>query len=572
MQFNTSTFIGGMVPIIPDASKIPNGAYRIARNVRVRDNIVTPAAEPVDLTKNLPFGSIQGGHEMGMWVIVFIAGIAYARHLSNNNQSWVPLAGYRINQSVNDIYTEVVPMAFNTFKRNNNGATDTSIPQIANGFYNDQGGGIPCLVAQDGINQPMLIHPDASGLSFTCRAARTYADWTPDNPEYVPIGKQMVWDGARLHIALNGRFRYEKQRLVGKSVNNRPLDFMVVLDSDGNKLVDETQGDARITSYGVDFDEITALRVVNNSQPAVIVATQKNLWQAVPDYTQIDQTFGEPVYRPVFISGTGAVSQNAFAETTINTDAGSTAFVSQSGIRAINAAAQNKYEGRNYPLSREVSPLLADITQAYGAAIQFNDYTYFALTTTLGFATLIYDSVLSKWVSVDKYALTDNGIFKFLVVREPGRQRLLALTRTKVLAMEEAATYSPGIYLGDYSSTNDDLMRVEQVPTRVYVNYINEDSAGTFNVTVFCDERIQQTLSGPLAVSPPLEHGVFPYDSHADNANSTSLSITAPIVECFRHGYWITWNTSASLSYLCVDAVASKNLTNIEQRIRTFNS
>jgi len=572
VKFNTFNFIGGMLPVIPDASKIPDGSYRIAKNIRTRDNIVKPVASPLDLTDNLTAGAIQGGEMMGGWAIVFVQGIAYARYLNSVNNQWQQLTGYRLTANAVDIYTEVVPLSFNAFLRNNHGDTQATIPQVANGFYSDQGGGIPCLVAQDGTKRPMLIHPDASGLSFSCRPARTYSEWTQDNPEYIPIGKQMCWDGNRLHIVIRGRFRYEEFRAVAKSVNNRPLDFMVVLDSDGNKLVDESQGDARITSYGVDFDEISAVKVVNNSQVAVIVATQKNLWQAVPDYTNVDQTFGEPIYRPIFISGTGAISQHAFAETTINIDSGSTAFVSQAGVRAINTASQNRFEGKNYPLSREVSKLLAGITQDAGAAIQFNDYSYFALKTTHGNGVLVYDSILSKWASLDQYPefSGNNSIFKFSLLRIPGKQRLIAFTRTKVLAMEEGSYYDSGIYIGDFSSLRDATIRVEQIPTFVYLNFIDNNIKGTAVVDVFCDERFSQSISTTLTVSPPVPRiSSFPYPSRKDNANSTTIAVTSPI-QCFRHGYWINWNTDGALSYLAVDSEETNTLTNLEQKAKVF--
>lgn len=563
MEFNSFDFTGGMLTIQPDASKIPNGSYRIAKNIRVRDNVVQPVASPVDVTKNLVATHIQGSHEMGIWTIVFVGGVAYICNMDDPTNGWVPLSGYRLDASAENIYTEVVPMSFNAYKRTNKGPTDASLPQIANQFYSDQGGGIPCMIAQDGINPPMLIHPDASGYSFTCRQAGTYTTWTPENPEYVPIGYQMAWDGQRLHIVLQGRFAYEKKRLVGRSVNNRPLDFMVALDSDGNKVAPETEGDARITSYGVDFDEITALTVVNNSQPAVLVCTLKNIWQASPDFAVTEATFGEPVFRPVLVASTGVIGQNVFAQ--IN---GDTAFVSQAGIRSINATAQNRFEGRNFPLSKEISRILQGKVQTLGAAIGFNDYAYFSVSTVHGNVIVVYDTILGKWVSVDTYV---SDVVKFLVIRKPGLQRLVAVTRTKVYILEEGTTYDAGIYVGDYSSPASQSIRMELLPTALKLNFINNRMVGTVNVDMYNDDTKSSYVSDSIPVATPSSStSTFPYESHGDDSATITFSLRNTW-ECFRHGYWITWNNSSALSYVTSDASESTLLTDRAQRVRKFN-
>ncbi len=566
MQFNTFNLLGGMLPVVPDASKIPDGSYKIGRNIRVRDNVVRPVLPPLNISSGLPHGRIQGGDVMGEWMIVFIGGTPYARNIFYPSSVWQPLNGYSLDGSVDVIYTKIVPLAFNTFKRNINGNTDGAIPQVANGFYSDQGGGLPCLVAQDGINQPLLIHPDASGGSFTCRAARKYSEWTPDNPEYVPIGKMMEYDGKRLHIVIKGRFAYEQDRMVARSVGNRPLDFMIVLDSDGNKLVDESQGDARIMSYGVDFDKITALRVFNNNQPAIMVCTNKQIWQAVPDFT--DTNFGEPTYNPVFLSGTGVVSHQGFAETTINVNSASTAFVSQSGIRAINTASQNRFEGRNYPLSRSISKLFEGVTQLTGAAVGFNDYSYFAVETIYGFGIVVYDTTLSQWVSVDSYI--SQAILLFVVARIPGAQKLIALTSSSVWEMESDNIIppSPGIYLGDYAQPPVESIRVEQITTQIRYNFIDSTALGTLRATVYCDGRLDKTGTSniPLAkeelVSQP-----FPFTDQLDATGTISIQ---GLRQGFRAGFWLEWNTRAALSYFSIDTIPSNTVTNISQKIAQF--
>jgi len=563
MEFSSFDFTGGLLTIQPDASKIPNGSYRIGKNIRVRDNVVQPVASPIDASANLPGMYIQGSHEMGIWAVAFIQGIAYIRDMSSLTTFWVKLSGYKLDSSVERIYTEVVPMSFNAYKRTNKGPTDASIPQIANQFYNDQGGGIPCLIAQDGINQPLLIHPDASGYSFTCRQAGSYSTWTPDNPEYVPVGYQMAWDGQRLHIVLQGRFAYEKKRLVGRSVNNRPLDFMVALDSDGNKVVPETEGDARITSYGVDFDEITALSVVNNSQPSVLVCTLKNIWQASPDFSATETTFGEPIFRPTYIASTGVIGPDVFVQ--IN---GDTAFVSQSGIRSINATAQNRYEGRNFPLAKEISRILQGKTQTLGAAIGFNDYAYFSVSSVHGNVIVVYDTILGKWVSVDTYV---PDVIKFLVIRKPGMQRLVAVTRKKVYVLEEGTDYEPGIYVGDYSSPASQSVRMELLPTALKLNFINNREVGTVHVDIYCDDAKSAYVSDSIPVATPVATtSTFPFESHGDDSATITFSLRNTW-ECFRHGYWITWNNSSALSYVTSDASESTLLTDKAQRIRKFN-
>lgn len=563
MNFNTLEFSGGLYTAQRDASKLPAGSYRISTNIRVQDNVVEPTPSPLDITSGLPAGDIQGGQEMGGWAIVFKQGKAYARYLLADNTIWRRLTGYSLSPLVEDIYTVVVPMAFNTFKRNNNGITDANIPQLENSFYNDQGGGIPCMIAQDGTNQPLIIHPDASGMSFICRKARSYVDWTPENPEYVPIGHQMAWDGQRLHIVLNGRFAYERKRLVGKSVNYRPLDFMVVIDSNGNKVFPEAEGDARMTSYGADFDEITNISVVGNSRPAILLCTRKNIWQMVPDFD--NPRFGEPIYQPIFVGSTGVVNQYSMADY-----GGNTAFISQSGIRAINAVSQNQSEGKNIPLSRNISQLFPeDMAQEKAAAVSFDDLTYYAVNTRYGYGLAVFDTRLEAWVSFDTHPLLSSGVFKFLSIRGPGQRRLIALTRSHVLILNEGSTYSPGVYIGDYSDTSDATIRRQLQSTQIYLNFVDSPAEGTVSVGVFCDEKLTGTVSAGIPSACIEEVQTLPYPHAEDNSITISIQTTQAL-SCFRTGYWITWDSAAKLSYFAADLVANTATTDARQAARTF--
>ena len=87
-----------------------------------------------------------------------------------------------------------------------------------------------------------------------------------------------------------------------------------------------------------------------------------------------------------------------------------------------------------------------------------------------------------------------------------------------------------------------------------------------------CDERFTQKLTSTLPLTKlTTRTDSFPYRSRFDNANTSTLAVTNAI-QCFRHGYWVSWDTSADLSYLAVDTVESKNITGLEQKIRTFSS
>jgi hypothetical protein len=82
---------------------------------------------------------------------------------------------------------------------------------------------------------------------------------------------------------------------------------------------------------------------------------------------------------------------------------GDFAFIDAEGLRSFNAVRQLRNEGRNSAFSLKVAKLFEDIVQVGGAAISFDNYTFFSVKTIYGYGVLVFDGTLQKFVSLDLY-------------------------------------------------------------------------------------------------------------------------------------------------------------------------
>ena len=165
-KFLVNEFTAGLRYDLRDVSKKPDNSYPFGSNIGCG---LTPLSRwLIHWMSPIRGGFGAGPHGMGKYHVVVADGFAYVKDTSDEAGTYHLLAGYSLSTTATRVWMEVVGVSTNTFVRTLS-STDkssavtllSSIPQLANGFYSDQGGGIPCMVIQDGTNQPMLIHPQA---------------------------------------------------------------------------------------------------------------------------------------------------------------------------------------------------------------------------------------------------------------------------------------------------------------------------------------------------------------------------------------------------------------------------
>jgi len=578
MEYKFDNFKAGMRADLRDNSKRLDGAYPLGINVRSRSNTLFSVPNPADITDNR-WVNVQGQAAMGAIHIVIADGYAWVRDYSDVDQdSYTRLYGYHLSADVEEVFTVTVPLSVLAYTRKLKVAGDKAgginyvdqIPQLRNGFYSEQGGGLPCVIVQDGINKPMLIHQDIiTDGQFVCRAAKDYKHWTPENPEYVPIGYQMLYVGKKLYIVGRSPRPHEDGRLIFHSVSGRPLDFMVVVDEDGNKLSEEDDGGARVVAHAVDFDRITALAAIPNNVNNFLVCTLKQSWLVVPNYEMT--LFGEPTFRDdIYIGPVGAVTQYSISP--VN---GDIAIIGQRGIRSFNATAQSKIQSSSVPLAAQVHTLFGqregneetNIIQETGASIWYNDYTLFAVDTIYGHGVLVYDNVPTaeapsgRYVSLDMFPEISNTgefttttptirdrIHSFVHVQSPTVSRLFAVTHcSQVLEMFASDTYTPAIYAGDFAREKEEQ---QQKAKRVTMMFMFLDRETTVELTILNDTRKSYTGSRilPANATPTSVYQCLPFGPCTDTSDKVAVFNVEDSGRSQRVGCWIRWNSYAEVS------------------------
>lgn len=501
-SFRVDNFVAGMRLDYRDAAKRPGGSYPLGVNVRSRNNTIAPVPDPLNVTH--PFWELVQGHmAMGKWHVVVADGEAWICDTSISTE-YTQLNGYTLSSTTPEVWMEVVPLSTLVYMRQLTSTDSKSevilserIPQLANGFYNSQGGGLPCMIIQDGINQPMLVHPDASGSTFTCRRAKNYSEWTRENPEYVPIGYNMLYVGNKLYIVGKSEYAYEDRRVIFHSVTGRCLDFMVNIRQDGTAEPVEADGSARTVAHSVDFDAIKCIARTSSSAASFLISTDSRTWMVQPsrDVTQ----FGEPTFpNDIYIGPAGAVGQQAIVEL-IN----DTAVIAPRGIRSFNAVAQTQSEAKHSVLSSVVSDLFTNM-QTSGCAIVHDNYTLFGVNTRYGSSILVYDNtaneaaVAGRFVSLDIYSGITLPYRKFALCQSPASDALFVSTDTGVYKLYAGTTYSPKFYIGDFSTAEADK---QIAATRSVVTFVQSSSTGNCALSLFMDGQNIHTDSRTIEVT-----------------------------------------------------------------------
>ena len=431
---------------LTDVTKPQEASYRIGLNIRIRKNGIEPAWRHVkyDTPAGLHQTVFANDNQLG----VIVAGSIYKVKLPEN--ATIPQGGTGVISAVADrVYHAAVPAPSNWLVNSIYQPTISTAEE--------------CLVIQDGANQPTLIFSD-----FSHRPAQTYDDWTYEDPEYVPIGAFMAYSGRKLFIA-NGKKIYQ-------SVSGRPLDFVLNIDNDGNKV-----GTADTTHIGVSAATLTAL--APSQTGGLLPFTRYKAYSLEPEY-QLPLIFGEPQYVPSDVFPVGAVNDLAFAFAN-----GESLFISPAGIQAFNQVLQVQRASNNTPYGAKIIDyLIRPITSTATAMV--DDYTFIAVNTIFGPGILVHDNVLNAFVGFD---LTLGIVKEFATIEDAGLTRVFYITATGLyeIPLRDGVKATGTVYFGEFSTGEaDKLLKVADV----HLGFNNIKSAGQIDVELWTDKVLNPDM------------------------------------------------------------------------------
>ena len=497
-----------------DDSRLTDDEYSFAMNVRNRFGELKPVKRPLAIDAGLTANQrCQGVYTVGDFILIFQSGNAKFKHRLAD--TWITLwdastePTLRLDEGADFVYVQAVPCSYQNLIRSHNYVDSAEEFENTEGMVDEttaNGGerlfslsytaehasrSPAAIVVQDGTNQPNLIVLNTNNLEapLSVRKCQTYADYGgaggPDSitREYVPIGKQMMYFAGKLFIIssdVDGNFTQ-----ILHSVTGRPLDFMIPIDVNGTKLVNRHSGavvstpggeisdefgirmGAHMVSYSVSYESITCIAPLNTD--SFFIGTRSASYAVTLDYTRT--LFAEPTFTKKYLFGSSAVNQYSFVDTL-----GDFAFIDTEGLRSFNAVQQLRNEGRNSAFSLKVAKLFENKLQDVkaSAAITFDNYAFFAVSTTIGHGILVYDTTLQKFVSFDSITLDDDttcaSIVQFTKIESATAHELYAVTRDgKFIKMWGGIKYAAAFVQTKAFNTGDS--RVDQKPVSIRTLY-----------------------------------------------------------------------------------------------------
>lgn len=407
-------------------TQVADDGYIWLINARNRFGVIQPVPKHIEL--DAPAGLKQGCIGLGNVLILFVAGRAY--YQVDGATTWIQVGTFQMSATAPIIWTEAVPASTFSFVRKLNSTGNIYDPIQASVDFKISG--TPsCIVCQDGSSQPWLIIYDSANNLFVSRPAKTYDEWenisdTTADREYVPIGRQMMYkDGILYVVAPDGKSVY-------RSITGRPLDFMINVTTDGNKLPSELEGGVTSMSFAFDYDEITCLKAID-IEGCFVYATARNTRIISVDYTV--PIFGEPQFRRQALLNVGIVNQFSFGDALNDF-----VCIEQSGVKSFNAVQQLKFKGNNSIFSLQLASLLYNhntrkpIKQRFCSLFNYDNYLLFNLDTFWGNLIAVYDIVKGVWAALD---ITDVARIRQFTTTETSSQiKLYCITETnKVFQM-----------------------------------------------------------------------------------------------------------------------------------------
>lgn len=554
MIYNQAKFDAGLNFITSDLNIANNGYYYIV-NARNRFGEIEAINGSIKNT-TVPPGKKQGHIGLGNILIEFIAGNAW--YNIDGSPIWAKVPGFTMNTAVDKIYSLAVPASTFNFSRALNISGNVKDPIKNTNFKVN--GTIAGVIVQDNINQPYIIYQDLVTGNLLSRKTQTYAEWTLNTKmEYVPIGNQMMFLDQKVFIVSpNNKYIYQ-------SISGRPIDFMINVDINGNKLATEDAGGAISLSFAFDSDDITAIKPANIPD-SFLYCTARNTRIITLDFQ--NTIFGEPTYSQAAELVVGVVNQDSVLDIL-----GDYALIDFEGVKSFNAVAQLKWEGRNAIFSLQLSRILKGIKQTRCRSILFNNFALFAIDTVWGFLIAVYDTLLNCWVAFDIIAGL-SSVREFAILTTPERDKLFAITENDdlfELYADEDNREAPSMHTRAFSRVLEPLYMQASISFQQKSEYLKLYFRDSFQdtqvvVTEFCDGKRSQRLTKNL---PSQKTGIGPapiYPPVIPSVNVRAQSLTFNLsgdttFEAAKNSFVIQWKGSAKLQAL--ELLTSDNMPNM---------
>lgn len=523
-----SDFSGGM-SLNLDPSQLGPGQYYLLINGRSRNNKLRPVKLPKREVSTVG-GLHQGLFAAGSSLIVLIDGVAYYRDFASSLNTFTGVGQFpQMDKNATTIWGELVPASTINYVRK---ASENGNPDAEFSLTNGIDGTPRALVLQDGFSRPRLIEPSMNG-----RVAQTFGQWKlGEIMEYVPVGKMMKHVNGKLYIVSASCTE------IYHSLRGRPLDFVISVDTDGNKLSPEFPEEAMRLSHKVDYEEITCLNAFkvptdNGIKSLLYAGTSKTSYIVSQDVE--NSWFGEAKFAQDILFSIGPRGQDSFVELL-----GDYGIITDEGIRLFNSVIQSGNEGTNAPLTLAVQPFFEGIVQDSTACINFDNYGLFAVNTIYGHGILVYDYNRQVYVALDIYPGI-GAIKQFAQIKVGGVKSLWFITADglyeafagstatmEVLPME----YDVGTPIGEHRLN------------RVQVVLQNIEEAGSISAIEFSDRKKGETRSANVAANySPGGILLPPFGSASADAVRTPILPFSYAPRCRKLAPYIKMNFMAEL-------------------------
>lgn len=548
MLISQTSFVDGLDFLSSDI-QVSSLGYQWLVNARQRFGYIQANKASINLTRYVPPGKMQGLRSVGNVLILFVNGKAYFQ--VDGDTFWAQIATFQMDANVDKLYSEFVPDSTFNFSRQINASLNIKDPITvrANVSINGTPQG---LLVQDGINQPFMITFDAITNLPSARQTQTFDEWEADgsHQEYVPIGTIMLFQTPKLLIVAPNK------KSVYHSISGRPLDFMINVDVNGNKLASESLGGVDTISFAFDFDEITCL-ATTAIPDSFFIASRTTSRVVTYDYTRT--VFGEPNYTVAISLSLGAVNEFSFMDIL-----GDYSVIDAEGIKSFDAVQMFKQQGKNSIFSLKLQKLLQRdvnnvIQQQTPCGIVFNDCAIYSIKTVMGNIFVVYDTILGKWVSLDINECSK--VKQFAVINVNGiDKKLYAITYFNEIfqlyaspddecaeLLTKAFTYSSS--MADEYQGNSTAISYKQA-TEYFKVFFDGGSYDTeMRVVEYVDGAYSQQLTKDLrqrlaGVGPPISPPVIP------SSKETAIPLTFTLTEGTsgnKIAYVIQWKSDAKL-------------------------
>jgi hypothetical protein len=348
------------------------------------------------------------------------------------------------------------------------------------------------------------------------RAAYDISSWSNDPDgvrEYVPVGRNMLYYDDILYIVSPDR------KELYRSVTGRPLDFVIGINSEGNKLesLNGNPVEASRMSYRVDNDEIVSINAVTLTQQlssrlpqdnpsGFLLASRSTTYLLTPNY--FDTIYGEPTFSNKILFPTSPVGQFAVVDLL-----GDTGMVDVNGLKSIESILSVGNEGRNLPFSSALDYYFRGVTQTDVTTGIYDNYAYFFVNTRYGQRAIVFDTLHKVFVSIDDYSSV-MGQVKFFasgIVSNKTRRACVATADCKIYELDpDTDEVLPWTFFSKEWAMNTQLSELKPNMINIILQDVKED--GIILATPFVDRVLQDELPDTVSkfvsqspVTPPFD-------------------------------------------------------------------